>query len=112
MRVCVLATSYPRHEDDVAGRFVADQVEHLRAAGVEITVVSPNDFHDFGIAYGGGIMQNLRRRPWLAAAVPAFLAAYARAARNAAAHADLVHAHWIPSALPARATRKPYVLQV
>ena len=44
--------------------------------------------------------------------MPAFLAAYARAARVAARDADLVHAHWIPSALAARATGKPYVLQV
>ena len=44
--------------------------------------------------------------------MPAFLAAYARAARRAARDADLVHAHWIPSALAARATGKPYVLQV
>jgi len=40
------------------------------------------------------------------------MAAYARAARRAARDADLVHAHWIPSAIAARATGKPYVLQV
>ncbi len=40
------------------------------------------------------------------------MAGYARAARAAARDADLVHAHWIPSAVAARATGKPYVLQV
>jgi glycosyltransferase involved in cell wall biosynthesis len=40
------------------------------------------------------------------------MAAYPRAARRAAQDADLIHAHWIPSAIAARATRKPYVLQV
>jgi glycosyltransferase involved in cell wall biosynthesis len=40
------------------------------------------------------------------------MAAYAWAARRAAAEADLVHAHWLPSALAARATGKPYVLQL
>ena len=74
--------------------------------------MSPASFQDFGIAYGGGIAQNLRAAPWKLALVPAFMAAYARAARRAARDADLVHAHWIPSAIAARATGKPYVLQV
>src|SRR5919204_500257 len=93
-------------------RFVADAVEHVRAAGADVAVVSPARFRHFGIAYGGGIAQNLRARPWLAAALPAFFAAYARAARRAAREVDLVHAHWIPSGIAALATGKPFVLQV
>jgi glycosyltransferase involved in cell wall biosynthesis len=112
MKVVVLTTSYPRDVDDVAGRFVADAVEGVRAQGVDVEVVSPATFNHFGIAYGGGIAQNLRGAPWKLALVPAFVAAYARAARIAARDADLVHAHWIPSALAARAAGKPYVLQV
>ena len=84
----------------------------MRELGVEVDVVSPATFQDFGIAYGGGIAQNLRGAPWKLALVPPFLAAYARAARVASRDADLVHAHWIPSAIAARATGKPYVLQV
>ncbi len=84
----------------------------MRALGVDVEVVSPASFPHFGIAFGGGIAQNLRAAPWRLALVPAFLAAYARAARRAARDADLVHAHWIPSAIAARATGKPYVLQV
>ena len=112
MKVVVLTTSYPRDDDDVAGNFVASAVRGVRELGVEVEVVSPAMFADFGIAYGGGIAQNLRAQPWKLAFVPAFLAAYARAARRAAKDADLVHAHWIPSAIAARATGKPYVLQV
>jgi glycosyltransferase involved in cell wall biosynthesis len=112
MKVVVLTTSYPRDADDVAGRFVADSVEGVRGLGVDVEVVSPATFKHFGIAYGGGIAQNLRGAPWKLALVPAFVAAYARAARIAARDADLVHAHWIPSAIAARATGKPYVLQV
>jgi glycosyltransferase involved in cell wall biosynthesis len=112
MKVVVLTTSYPRDPDDVAGGFVAAAVEGVRARGVEVDVVSPASFAHFGIAYGGGIAQNLRAAPWKLALVPAFLAAYARAARRAARDADVVHAHWIPSALAARAAGKPYVLQV
>jgi len=112
VRVCVVTTSYPRSADDVAGRFVAEAVRHLRAAGVEVDVVSPASFRHFGIAYGGGIVQNLRARPWLVLLVPAFLASFALAARRVARGADVVHAHWIPSGLAAIATRKPFVLQV
>lgn len=112
MKVAVLTTSYPRGPEDGAGRFVADAVAGARAAGVDVTVVSPAAFGSFGVAYGGGIVQNLRREPWRALLVPAFLAAYARAARRAASGADLVHAHWLPSAIAARATGKPYVLQL
>jgi hypothetical protein len=34
MRVTVMTTSYPRGADDIAGAFVRDAVEALRAAGV------------------------------------------------------------------------------
>ena len=112
MKVVVLTTSYPRDSADIAGHFVRDAVEGARALGVDVDVVSPASFPHFGIAYGGGIAQNLRAAPWKIAFVPGFLAAFAWAARSAAHDADLVHAHWIPSALAARATGKPYVLQV
>jgi glycosyltransferase involved in cell wall biosynthesis len=112
VRVLVLTTSYPRSEADIAGAFVRDAVESLRAEGVEVDVVSPASFRHFGVAYGHGIAGNLRRRPWLVLALPLFFAAYARAARNASRGADVVHAHWLPSALPALATRRPFVLQL
>ena len=41
VKVLVLTTSYPRWEDDVAGRFVADAVERVRARGVDVDVVAP-----------------------------------------------------------------------
>jgi phosphatidyl-myo-inositol dimannoside synthase len=112
MKVAVLTTSYPRRPDDVAGAFVRDAVLELRSAGVDVEVVSPASFRHFGLAYGHGIVGNLRRRPWKVVVLPAFLASYSLAARRAARNADLVHAHWLPSALPALKTRKPFVLQL
>ena len=76
MKIVVLTTSYPRGPDDVAGAFVRDAVEHLRAAGVEVGVVSPASFRHFGLAYGHGIVGNLKRRPWKALLLPLFLASY------------------------------------
>jgi glycosyltransferase involved in cell wall biosynthesis len=112
MRVVVLTTSYPRVPGDVAGRFIADAVERLRGRGVDVEVVSPADFPHFGLAYGSGIVGNLRRRPWLGLLVPLFLVSFAVAAVRAARGADLVHAHWLPSAAVALLTRKPVVAQV
>ena len=112
MKVCVLTTSYPRHPGDVAGRFVEEAVEHLREAGVEVSVVSPASFRHFGIAYGDGIANNLRARPWKALLLPLFLLSFARAARRAARDADVVHAHWLPSGIAGLATRKPLVVQL
>jgi glycosyltransferase involved in cell wall biosynthesis len=111
VRVCVLTTSYPRHQGDVAGGFVRDAVVELQRAGVEVTVVSPASFRHFGIAYGDGIANNLRSSPWRVLLVPLFLASFALAARRAARGADVVHAHWLPSAIAGLATRKPLVLQ-
>jgi len=112
MRVAVLSTSYPRSPDDVAGAFVRDGVDALRREGVEVTVVSPASFRHFGIAYGDGIVGNLRRSPWRALLLPAFLVSFALAARRAARDADVVHAHWLPSGLVALATGRPLVVQV
>ena len=112
MKLCVLTTSYPRFAGDAAGRFVADAVERVRARGVQVEVVSPASFRHFGIAYGAGIVGNLRANPARAALVPAFVAAFARAARSAARDADLVHAHWLPSGAVARLTGRPYVIQL
>jgi glycosyltransferase involved in cell wall biosynthesis len=109
VKVAVLTTSYPRGPDDVAGRFVADAVEHVRARGVEVEVVSPASFRHFGIAYGHGIVGNLSARPWLVLLVPAFLWNMRRAVPR---DADLVHAHWLAAGFVAMTLRRPYVVQV
>jgi glycosyltransferase involved in cell wall biosynthesis len=111
VKVAVLTTSYPRTPEDTAGVFVARLVEAARAQGVEVEVVSPASFRHFGLAYGHGIVGNLRAAPWKGLLIPAFLVSFALAARRAARDADLVHAHWLPSALAGLATRKPLMVQ-
>jgi glycosyltransferase involved in cell wall biosynthesis len=105
MKIAVFTTSYPRHEGDFAGRFVADLVERLRERGAEVTVVGPDDYRGFGGSTG--VIAGFRRKPWLA---PVVLASMGRALRRAARDADLVHAHWLASMLVAPAARKPIVL--
>jgi glycosyltransferase involved in cell wall biosynthesis len=109
VRVALLTTSYPRGEDDFAGRFVADTVRRLRARGVEIEVVGPGSYKDFGLAYGDGVVHNVRRRPW---AAPLLLGSMTRAVRHAARDADLVHAYWLPAAAPAALSGRPFVVSL
>jgi glycosyltransferase involved in cell wall biosynthesis len=108
LRIAVFTTSYPRHADDFAGRFVSDAVERLTEHGYSIEVVRPGIYRDFGLAYDGrGIVANLRRRPWLA---PFLFLLMVRALRRAAKQADLVHAHWLAGAVVAACCRKPFVV--
>src|SRR4029077_15445284 len=78
MKIVVLTTSYPRHEGDPAGNFVADAVERLRERAVAAGGVCPARFRHFGIAYGSGVVGNLRSAPWKAVLLPAFLGSFAR----------------------------------
>ena len=112
MKVAVLTTSYPRTPEDVAGRFVADAVEHVRRRGVEVEVVSPLGFRHYGIAYGSGVVGNLRRRPARALLLPLMLRELRRAARRASRDADLVHAHWLPLGGIAMRLGRPFVVQL
>jgi glycosyltransferase involved in cell wall biosynthesis len=108
VRILILTTSYPRHEADFAGRFLADTVERLRGRGLDVDVLAPGrGFADYGLGRGAGVVANARRRPW---AVPPLLASMTRAVRRAARQADVVHAHWLPNGLPAAFSGKPFVL--
>jgi glycosyltransferase involved in cell wall biosynthesis len=108
VRVVVLTTSWPRTEREFAGRFVADAVDRLRERGVEVDVLAPGSgYRDYGLAYGGGVAANVRRRPWLA---PLMLLSMWLAVRRAARSADLVHAHWLLTAAVARFAGRPWVV--
>jgi glycosyltransferase involved in cell wall biosynthesis len=109
LNVAVLTTSYPRWDGDPAGRFVADAVERLRAH-VQVQVVSAQSFRHFGIAYGHGVLENIKRRPWLSALVPLMLGSFVHAARDAARDADVLHAHWLPAGWVAARTERPFAL--
>jgi glycosyltransferase involved in cell wall biosynthesis len=112
MRLLVLTTSYPRYEGDSTVNFLGEAVAHLRGRGVDVDVVSPATFPHYGIAYGSGIVGNLRRSPWRAAMLPAMLWNFRRAARRLAPKADLIHAHWLPSGGVAATCGRPFVVQL
>jgi glycosyltransferase involved in cell wall biosynthesis len=109
LRVAVFTTSYPRSDDDFSGRFVRGTVENLRARGLEVEVVGPGSYRDFGLTRnnGAGFIGNLKRRPWLA---PLVLLSMIFALRRAARTADLVHANWLAGAVVAAFSGKPFVV--
>jgi glycosyltransferase involved in cell wall biosynthesis len=109
LRVAVFTTSYPRSNDDFSGRFVHGTVANLRARGLEVEVVGPGSYRDFGLTAnnGAGLIGNLKRRPWLA---PVVLFSMIFALRAASKRADLVHTNWLAGAVVAAFCGKPFVV--
>ncbi len=117
MKALWLTSSFPRHPSDSASVFLRHLALALQREGVEIHVlmpdhpdIAPDDApirrHPFRyafprprqrLAYGSGILPNLRRNPGLYRQIPGFLAAMTWKARRLCRQLrpDLVHAHWI-----------------
>lgn len=138
MRILMLTSTYPRWSGDAVPPFVANLAEDLVEKGVEVVVLAPH-FKDAlfaevmngvsvvrfkyswpeslqTLAYGGGVLANLRRRPWTSLEVPAFFAFEEFAARRLLRKErfDLIHSHWlIPQGFVAQrvanAFRMPHV---
>jgi len=118
MRILMLSSSYPLHATDSASIFLRHLALCLSRAGAEIQVLAPDhvladeSIQDPAIqlshfrylprrwqtlAYGSGILPNLRRHPWRWFQVPFFMLsmslALARLCRRT--RPDVIHAHWI-----------------
>jgi glycosyltransferase involved in cell wall biosynthesis len=117
LTVLFLASSYPRHPADSASVFLRDLADHLARESVQIHVLAPGDgaygkdvegsvsVHRFRywpgvrqqLAYGSGILPNLKRSPLLWLHVPFFVIAMTvkMCRLLAAERIDLIHAHWL-----------------
>jgi glycosyltransferase involved in cell wall biosynthesis len=97
VKIAVVATSYPRRQDDAAGHFVAAEVRALEAAGHDVVLIVPDADND---AFGWpGVLSRVAERPERTIGVARFALAAARSL--ARAKVDRVIAHWIvPSAWP------------
>jgi len=114
--VIALATSFPRHAADHAGRFVHDLHAGLAESGCDVTTLCPatpdappserteagevirvpyGPESQMDLFYGDGVEDNWDRvrRPW--SKLRRFRRALGRALEERAASADLVVAHWI-----------------
>lgn len=109
LRIAVFTTSYPRHAGDLAGRFVFNTVQHIRDRDVDVEVVAPGTYRDFGLtgSSNGGVVSGLKRRPWLAGLL---LFSMILACRAAARRADLVHANWLAGAVIALFSGRPFIV--
>lgn len=129
MRVCVLTTTYPLCQEDSMPSFVASLCEELVAKHhLQVDVVAP---HAPGskqsetingvkitrfqyavpaggqrVAYGGGIVDNLRRSWRARLQVVPFLAAMFKVTAEVAAHCDIIHAHWVEPGCVALAVKR------
>lgn len=118
IKILLLASSYPRSKADTASIFLRHFAEKLSARGIDVHVLAPSDgktdttiegtvtVHRFqyrpvcfwrGLAYGAGIVANLRQSPWLWLQVPFFLLSMIFALRRLirSEQPDVIHAHWI-----------------
>lgn len=125
--VLFVTTSFPRFKNDFAGSFVFRFAKYLTQAGMQITVLAPgavafpttdniegvriSRFPYFYpqrlqcLAYGGGILANIRQS-WLARAqIPFFFLATVWAILRCQERFDLIHCHWLPSAIAALIAR-------
>src|SRR3954462_15731056 len=86
LRVAMFTTSYPRNAADLAGRFVFNTVEHLRGRDVEVEVVGPGTYRDFGLtgARGGGGVPAVKPPPCLPVPLPIPMTPASRAAARRA----------------------------
>ena len=117
LNVLFLTSSYPRSQDDSASVFLRYMAEALASRGIALHVLAPADgagetkiegavvVHQFQyffsrlqkLAYGSGVVANLRRNPWLWLEVPFFVGAmaYALVRIIRRKRIDVIHAHWI-----------------
>ena len=136
IKILLLASSYPRSRADSASIFLRQFAEKLGARGINVHVLAPSDenggttiegmvtVHRFqyrpvsllrGLAYGSGIVANLRRHPSLWFQVPFFFVSMALALRRLirTEQPNVVHAHWIlPQGLIAVLTKYLYKVPV
>jgi glycosyltransferase involved in cell wall biosynthesis len=135
MKICILATTFPRFKGDIIPQFTHGLARALVETGAAVTVIAPHDRdtigHEFidgveirrirywwpkslqGLCYGAGIPSNIRRQKWVALQFPALEAAFLAAALRYGADADIYNAHWSFAALPtvfaSKIARKPLV---
>lgn len=134
MKVAIVTTSFPRTASDDAGIFVARLVGALEQNGIEGIVIAPKDqeeeyqaYRNFQtvrvsytlflrrmLAYGSGILPNIKRNPWAVIQIPGLLCAFLWTLLRYRKDYEVIHANWlinvIPSVCAGWILRKPVVV--
>lgn len=136
-RLAVLTTSFPRFLDDEASLFLGRIIDALSDQNVGGVVVVPYDreeeetdvrgnftvhrkrygiFRRGALAFGQGILPNLRKNPFLAFQIPALLVQLFRGGLKASHEWEVIHGHWVVTAIPAFllscVTNRPFIITV
>ena len=122
MKICVITTSFPRFEEDDSGIFVKRLVEAMSEAGVSGYVLIPygsdepetENLGNFKIerikyglftkgrlAFGAGIIPNLRKNPLLIFQAPLMFLTLAWRAFQLRKNYNVIHANWSTCAISA-----------
>ncbi len=121
--VLFVTTSFPRFPEDFAGSFVFRFAKYLAKDGISILVLAPSDpncpdidnFENVLIvrypyffprklqclAYGKGILGNIRQSVMAKIQVPFFFFAVVLAIFKHQNTSDIIHCHWLPTAIAA-----------
>ncbi|MDP8218135.1 MAG: glycosyltransferase family 4 protein [Candidatus Theseobacter exili] len=135
MKICMLTTSFPRSNTDSAGHFIFSLAKEI-AKNNDLIVIAPGAFNTPGkeiisgikikrfcymfpksfqkIAYGDGIIPNLKKSLFIWLPIPFFIISFLFSAYRAARSCDIIHAHWIFSGFIGLIIRgkKPLVLSI
>lgn len=136
MQLAVLTTSYPRSVQDDAGVFVARLVSAFEELPLQGVVIVPRDgdenfsshdcfrverfsytlFAPRALAFGAGIVPNIRRNPLVILQIPGLLFGFLAALTKNRRLCDFVFANWlvtvIPGAIYSLLTTTPVVVTV
>jgi glycosyltransferase involved in cell wall biosynthesis len=128
LKVLFVASSFPRYPEDTASVFLLHLARSLAHCDCQVRVVAPDASGDSSsnvdgisvvrfryfpkrfqtLAYGSGILSNIREQRWRVAQIPAFLTGMFLALRREVLtfRPDIVHAHWLlPQGLVAASLR-------
>jgi glycosyltransferase involved in cell wall biosynthesis len=123
VKIGIVTTSYPRYGGDRAGLFTAQLVESLKELGHRVLVVAPeaaeaeprDDVYrarfSWGlarrIAYGSGIVENLKKNPLLLLGVPGFIRGMARAVSEHLSGCEVIDASFTAAGAAVARARRP-----
>jgi teichuronic acid biosynthesis glycosyltransferase TuaC len=134
VKVALVTTSFPRAPSDDAGIFVARLVGALEQEGVQGVVITPRDrneeyqpyksFYTVRVpytlifrrilAFGSGILPNIKRNPWAVIQIPGLLYSFMGTLVRHRREYEVIHANWlinvIPSVCAGLILRKPVIV--
>jgi len=120
VKIAIVTTSFPRTPSDDAGIFVARLVGALEQESIGGIVIAPKDCDEkyqphtnfktirVGytvifrrmLAFGSGILPNIKRNPWAVIQIPGLLFAFMRSLVHHRAEYTLIHANWLINVVP------------